>query len=186
LRGKELARFLDTSGCSSLLDLGCGPGTYAFHLGANNPALRLYLLDLPGVLEVAAEVQKRFGLPNETHFLPLDALKDEIPGSYDLVLVSNTLHMLGERESRKLIRRLHGSVNDGGSLVIQAQFLRDDKMGDRWPVLLDLIQLCITAEGRNHSAAETKTWLEEAGFANIEFSAMTLFNTNSFLRGYKA
>lgn len=186
LRGKELAQFLDTSAADTLLDLGCGPGTYAFHLGAENPAVRLYLLDLPGVLEVAKEVQTRFDLQNEVHYLPLDALRDDIPGQYDLILVSNTLHMLGERQSRELIRRLHGSVSDGGSLVIQAQFLRDDRLGGRWPVLLDLIQLCITTEGRNHTVAETKAWLEEPGFSDIEYVPMTLLNTNSFLRAHKA
>ena len=185
LRGKELACFLDTSECATLLDLGCGPGTYAFHLGLRNPRLELYLLDLPGVLEVAKEVQARFSLENEVHYLPLDALKDEIPGSYDAVLVSNTLHMLGERESRRLIRRLYASVNEGGSLIVQAQFLHDDRMGPRWPVLLDLIQLCITAEGRNHSVSETRAWLEAAGFSSIEYQPMTLLNTNSLIRGYR-
>lgn len=77
-------------------------------------------------------------------------------------------------------------MSEGGSLVIQAQFLRDDRLGGRWPVLLDLIQLCITTEGRNHTVAETKAWLAEAGFSNIEFAPMTLLNTNSFLRAYKA
>jgi SAM-dependent methyltransferase len=184
LRGKELARYLSTAGCKSLLDVGCGPGTYAFHLGMRNPQLRLYLLDSSGVLEVAKEVQARYPLENEVHYLPADALRDEIPGSYDLVLVSNTLHMLGEQASRALIRRLHKSVNPGGSLVIQAQFLRDDRGGERWPVLLDLIQLCITSAGRNHSVQETRRWLEEAGFVNIQFCAMTMLNTNSFVRGH--
>lgn len=185
LRGKELARFLDTSGLDTLLDLGCGPGTYAFHLGLQNPRLRLFLLDLPGVLEVTREVQERFDLRNEIHYLPLDALRDDIPGTYDAILVSNTLHMLGERQSRELLRRLHGSVNDGGSLVVQAQYLRDDGLGPRWPVLLDLIQLCITSEGRNHSVGETTAWLREAGFSEVELSPMTLLNTNSFLRATK-
>lgn len=186
LRGRELARFLDTSACRTLLDLGCGPGTYAFHLGMQNRALALYLLDLPEVLEVTREVERKFQLRNEVHYLPLHALRDEIPGTYDLILVSNTLHMLGERASRTLIRRLYESVSDGGSLVIQAQFLRDDRLGERWPVFLDLIQLCITTEGRNHSVAETRGWLEEAGFSNVEHCPMTLLNTNSFLRAYKA
>lgn len=185
LRGKELADFLDTSSCETLLDLGCGPGTYAFHLGARNPELELYLLDLPGVLEVAKEVRNRFELDNEIHYLPLDAVQDDIPGTYDLVLISNTLHMLGERKSRELIRRIYSTVNDGGSLVVQAQFLRDDRRGGRWPVMLDLVQLCITENGRNHSVAETTAWLEEAGFSDVEFRGMTLFNTNSFLRAYK-
>lgn len=185
LRGRELADFLDTSSCSSLLDLGCGPGTYAFHLASRNPDLTVYLLDLPGVLDVAREVRGRFELENEIHYLPLDALEDDIPGTYDLVLVSNTLHMLGEAGSRRLIERLYPVVGEGGSLVIQAQFLQDDHRGPRWPVLLDLIQLCITAEGRNHSVAETTRWLEEAGFAHVEHCRMTLLNTNSFLRARK-
>jgi hypothetical protein len=112
-------------------------------------------------------------------------MKEEIPGSYDIILVSNAIHMLGEKANRKLVSRLYRSVNPHGSLVIQAQYLRDDRMGGRWPVLLDLIQLCITADGRNHSVGETRQWMEEAGFNNIQYCPMTLLNTNSYLRGYK-
>lgn len=187
LRGKELARFLDTTGARSLLDLGCGPGTYAFSLGERNPELALHLLDLPGVLEVARrDVRSRYELRNEVRYHPQDALTEEIEGTYDIVLVSNTLHMLGEEGSRELLKRLHRTVAPGGSLVIQAQYLDDDRMGGRWPVLLDLVQLCITPAGRNHSVGETRTWMEEAGFERIEFTPMTLLNTNSFLQGWKA
>lgn len=54
-----------------------------------------------------------------------------------------------------------------------------------WPVFLDLIQLCITEKGRNHSVAETKLWMQEAGFTRVEHIPMTLLNTNSLLRGYR-
>jgi SAM-dependent methyltransferase len=184
-RGRELSRYLDTSGCTKLLDLGCGPGTYAFHLGTANPELALYLLDLPGVLAVTREVEARYELRNDVHYLPLDALNDELPGSYDLILVSNTLHMLGEEASRDLIARLYKSVTPGGSLVIQAQYLQDDRQGARWPVFLDLIQLCITERGRNHTVAETRDWMRAAGFDRVEHTPMGLLNTNSFLRGYR-
>jgi SAM-dependent methyltransferase len=185
LRGKELAHFLDTSNCKTLLDLGCGPGTYAFHLGMCNPKLQLYLLDLPEVLEITKEVQSRYPLGNEIYYVPSDATQDQIPGSYDMILVSNTLHMLGEEASRRLINRLFKSINHGGSLVIQAQYLQDNRLGGRWPVFLDLIQLCITSKGRNHSVSETKSWLEEAGFTDVHYRSMSVYNTNSFLRGYR-
>ena len=185
LRGKELASYLKTDNCSTMLDIGCGPGTYAFNLGLKNPDLKLHLSDLPDVLEVAKDVQTRYAIQNEIKYLPLDALKEEIPGTYDIILLSNTLHMLGEPASRELIKKLYKSVNKGGSLVIQAQYMRDDHMGNRWPVLLDLIQLCITTTGRNHAPGETKEWMEDAGFKNIEYCPMSLINTNSFLRGYK-
>jgi cyclopropane fatty-acyl-phospholipid synthase-like methyltransferase len=185
LRGKELARHLDTSKCESLLDLGAGPGSYAFNLGMQNPNLKLYLQDMPEVLEVAKEVAKNYPLKNEVHYLPYDAVKGEVPGSYDMVLVSNMLHMIGEQASRGLLKKLYQNVNPGGSVVVQAQFLRDDHMGGRWPAVMDLILLCTTPAGRNHSVAEARQWLEEAGFKNIEYRAMGLANMNSILRGYK-
>lgn len=184
-RGKELAQYLDTSDCKSLLDLGCGPGTYAFHLGLANPDLNLHLLDLPGVLQVAKKVQVKYPIRNEVHYLPADVLDDEIPGQYHIVLISNILHMLGHEASSELIKRLYETVKPRGSLVVQAQFLRDDMMGERWPILLDLIQLCITPAGANHSVGQTRRWMEEAGFQELEFCPMSLFNSNSFLRGYR-
>jgi len=151
-----------------------------------NPDLAIYLLDLPEVLEITKEVQAKYSLMNEIHYLPLDALKSEIPGSFDLILVSNMLVGLGEDESRALIKRLYNSINPGGSLVIQAQFLRDDRLGPEWPVILDLMMLCSTSHGRNHSREETTVWLNEAGFHKTEFCSMTFHNTNSYIRGYKA
>ena len=185
LAGQELAHYLDTTRCKSLLDLGCGPGTYAFCLGVKNPELQLYLLDFSEVLQVAKEVQGRYSLKNEVHYIAADAMRDEIDGQYDIILISNTLHQLGPEASCRLLLRLYKSLKQGGSLVIQARFLRDDRLGERVPVFLDLLELCITAAGRNHSVAETKRWLEEAGFSCVEFCAMSFFNENSFLRGYK-
>jgi SAM-dependent methyltransferase len=184
-RGKELARYLDTTGCQKLLDLGCGHGAYAFHLGVANQDLALYLLDSAGVLEVAREVQAEYPLKNEVHYIPADAVQDEITGEYDLILISNMLHVLGPEESCRLVKRLYKSLTPGGSLVIQAQFLRDDRLGERWPVMLDLLQLCITPCGSNHSVAETTRWLQEGGYSNIESRSMSFFNTNSYLRAYK-
>ena len=185
LFGEELAHYLDTTGCRSLLDLGCGPGTFAFYLGLKNPEMQLNLLDFPAALEIAREVQARYPLKNPVHYLPADAVKDEIPGQYDLVLASNMLHQLGPQGAAALVRRLYAAVAPGGSLVIQARFLRDDRRGDKVPVFLDLLELCFTANGQNHSVAETRAWMEEAGFRDLEYCAMSLFNENKFLRGYR-
>jgi SAM-dependent methyltransferase len=185
LRGNELARYLDTSACSTLLDVGCGSGDYAFQLGEANPQLHLHLLDAPDVLAVAHEIQEQYALRNQVTYLPSDVVLEDIPGQYDLVLVSNTLHMLGPSESQKLIRRLHSRINAGGCLVIQAQYLRDDRLGDRWPLMLDLLMLCLTPQGENHSVEETKNWLAAAGFVNIQYRPMSLWNTNSLVLGFR-
>jgi O-methyltransferase involved in polyketide biosynthesis len=185
VRGREIVHFLDTSGCETLLDLGTGPGTYAFHLGAHNPALKLYLLDLPEILAVTREVEARYALHNDITYLPVDVTTEEIPGTYDLVMISNTLHMLGEAESRRLLRRVIENVAPGGSLVVQFQYMQEDRRGGRWPVFLDLVQLCITEHGRNHAVGETTKWMQDAGFTDVAFSPMSLLNTNGYIRGYR-
>jgi hypothetical protein len=185
LRGRELVHFLDTTGCHTLLDVGAGPGTYGFHLAEANPDLQLSLADVPEVLEVAKGVATSFRISKPVTYLGLDLRVDDIEGTFDIILVSNTFHMLGEYESRRLVSRLYPLVSHGGSIVVQAQYLDDNRLGPRWPVLLDLIQLCITESGRNHTVSETKLWLEESGFTDVEHCPMTLTNTNSFLRGWK-
>ena len=185
LRGKELAHYLDTSACKSLLDLGCGSGTFAFHLGMKNPNLRLHLSDLPAVLEVTRTVQTKYYLQNEVIYLPLDAAQDEIPGVYDLILVSNMIQCFDQPTRTKLLRRLHNALTAGGSLVVQAQYLQENRTGGRWAVYVDLNLLCTTQTGRNHTIEETKRWLAETGFANIEYCPMSVYGTTSFVRGYK-
>jgi SAM-dependent methyltransferase len=185
LRGKELALYLDTSACKTLLDLGCGAGTYSFHLGRANPRLQLYLSDLPEVLETAKEIQASYAIENEVHYLPLEAANDEIPGSYDLILASNMIHCFSEKERTALLERLYRALTPGGSLVVQAQFLNEDRLGGRWAVYVDLNLLCTTRHGRNHTVEETKEWLERAGFGNIEYCPMSAYSANSFVRAYK-
>ncbi len=184
-RGRELAQFLDLSRAVSLLDLGCGLGTYSFHLALKYPKLKLYLLDFTEVLEQARRVQRQYSIGNEIHYLAADAVRDPIPGTFDAILISNLLHALGEQVSKELIQRLVYSLNFGGSLIVQAQFLNDNPSAERWPVLLDVIMLAATREGENHSVGQTVRWMEEAGLANVEVCHMSLMNTNSYLRGYK-
>jgi SAM-dependent methyltransferase len=186
LRGKELVHYLDTSGCKTMLDLGCGAGSYAFLLGEHDPSLKLYLADLPEVLEAAKEVRTRYLLENEVYYLPLDAATDEIPGSYDLILVSNLLYCFAEPVRSQLLERLYHALNPGGSLVVQAQFLQENRLGGRWAIYVDLNLLCTTANGRNHTVEETNHWLAGAGFVNLEYCPMSVFGTNSFVRGYRA
>lgn len=185
LRGKELAHYLDTSSCTTLLDLGCGAGTYAFHLAMRNPRLQLYLSDLPEVLETAKEMRSKHPISNEVRYLPLDAGTDDIPGSFDMILTSNMLHCFAEKERTKLVNRLYHALNPGGSLVVQAQYLKEDRLGGRWAIYVDLNLLCTTKSGRNHTVEETKGWLERAGFRNIQYCPMSVYGANSFLRAYK-
>ncbi len=183
--GSELVRFLDLSGAKSLLDLACGSGTYAFLLGRHNPHLSLCLMDSAGVLEVARRTAQKFQITNQVEFRPADILVDPIRGEFDVILISNTLHLIGPAAARELLGRCFHAVRPGGSLVVQGQFLKVGQSEKGWPVMLDLILLTSSSSGRNHDPSETGAWLEEAGFEAIEFQPMSLTNVNSYVRGFK-
>ena len=185
LRGKEIVEFLDLSECLSLLDVGCGPGTYSFELGARNPQMSLDLLDQPVVLEVAREIAKGYALSNAIRFIPTDLQADRLTGEYDAVLVSNVLQAFEPAVAEGLLKKIFDVIAPGGSVIVQAQFLADDRRGPRWPSYVDLACLCFTDGGQNHTVSETIAWLRNAGFSDIDHHPMSLLNANSFVRGFK-
>jgi hypothetical protein len=150
-----------------------------------NPDLRVTLADVPGVLEVAREIQSRYALIHQVDYLPMDASCDAIAGTYDIVLASNFLQCFHEKDRTALLARIFQAINPGGSLVVQAQHLQPDRVGVRWAVFVDLNLLCTTRDGRNHTIAETKNWLTDAGFVNLECNPMSVFGTMSYVRGYR-
>lgn len=60
-----------------------------------------------------------------------------------------------------------------------------ERIGDHDKPLDELAAEVGTQAGRNHSVSETRSWMEDAGFSNLQFCPMSLFNENSFLRGYR-
>ncbi len=183
LRGRELIDHVDASSYRSMLDVCCGPGTYSFEFGLKYPHLVLNLLDLAPVLDVTQEVGSRYTIGNEIHYQPTDLDSEPIAGTYDLILVSNALQAFNQNKIESLLAQVYEATNPGGSVIIQAQFLAEDRLGPRWPVFVDLGCLFFTPGGANHSTADAKRWLTEAGFVEVQEHRMSRFNANSYVRG---
>lgn len=185
-RGVELAERVDFSDAETFLDLGCGPGTYALAIVERYPRVEATLLDLPGPIEEARRLVEARGMSDRVKLVAADAMTYLPEEGYDAVLVSNTLHMLGPAGSQQLLDRCYNMVNPGGRILIQAQYLSDDRTSPRWPTLLNLIQRAGTPEGRNHAIGETTQWLERAGFTEVEHVRFSTWNVNSVLIGRRA
>jgi ubiquinone/menaquinone biosynthesis C-methylase UbiE len=184
-RGVEIAERLDFSDARTLLDLGCGPGTYALAILERNPKMKATLLDLAGPIAEARRLVAARGMSERVEFVVQDAMAYAPGTSFDVVLVSNTLHMIGPEGSAKLLKHCYRLVNPGGRLIVQAQYLDDSRTAPRWPTLLNLIQRVATPHGRNHAIGETREWLEEAGFVNVKHVRFSAWNVNSGLIGYR-
>ncbi len=182
-RGVELAEQVDFTSTKTLLDLGCGPGTYSLAIIERCPGVEATLLDLPGPIAEARRIITARGMMHRVELVSADAMKFDPGRSFDTVLVSNTLHMLGPAGSIDLLKRCYEMTSPGGRIIVQAQYLDGDRTYPRWPTLLNLIQRVATPHGRNHSIDETTNWLKAVGFVEIEYRRFSLWNVNSALIG---
>lgn len=182
-RGIEIADRLDFSQTRRLLDLGCGPGTYSMAIVRRNPQVRATLLDLPGPIAEARRLAAARKMSDRLEFVAADAMSYTPEEPFDTILLSNTLHMIGPAGSLELLKRCHDMLTPGGRVIVQAQYLNDDRISPRWPTLLNLIQRVATPLGRNHAIGETKEWLEQVGFQNVQHVRFSLWNVCSCLIG---
>ncbi|MCI0418908.1 MAG: acetylserotonin O-methyltransferase [Acidobacteria bacterium] len=182
-RGIEIADRLDFSQTRHLLDLGCGPGTYSIAIVQKNPQISATLLDLPGPIAEARRLAAARKVEDRLEFVAADAMCYTPSKAFDTVLVSNTLHMIGPAGSLELLRRCYHMLTSGGRVIVQAQYLNDDRVSPRWPTLLNLIQRVATPHGRNHAISETKEWMEQAGFRNVQYVRFSVWNVCSCLIG---
>ncbi len=182
-RGIEMVERLDFSRTRRLLDLGCGPGTYSMAIVERFPHVRATLLDLPGPIREARQLASQRKITERIEFIDIDARKyaPELP--FDTILVSNVLHLVGPESSPSLLKSCYDFLGPGGRVIIQAQFLNDERTSPRWPTLLNLTQCVASEHGQNHAITETTRWLEQAGFINIKHVRFSLWNVNSCLIG---
>jgi SAM-dependent methyltransferase len=184
-RGVEIGRHLNFDGVNTLLDLGCGPGTYSIAIVERNPALQATLLDLAGPIAEAKRLAAERGVSDRITFVAEEGEHYRPDHGFDAVLVSNVLHMLGPEKSPSMIAHCWDLLNPGGRLIVQAQYLNDDRVSPRWPTLVSLMQRAVTTDGRNHSLGETEAWMQAAGFRDVERVRFSLWNVCSVLIGYK-
>jgi SAM-dependent methyltransferase len=163
-----IAAQLPLKGAKTLLDLGGGPGTYALAFLARNPGLRATVCDRPAALEVAKEIAATQKAGARLSYLPLDLLKDEIPGPFDVIWYSNVLHIYSPEQNLDVFRRVRVALAEGGRLLIQDAFLHDrEALYPEEASLFAVSMLLFTDTGNTYSVAETTMWLKEAGFASV-------------------
>jgi SAM-dependent methyltransferase len=163
-----IAAQLSLKGVKTLLDLGGGPGTYAMAFLARNPGLRATVCDRPAALEVAREIAATHKAGARLSYVPLDLLKDEIPGPFDVIWYSNVLHIYSPEQNLDVFRRAKVALGEGGRLLIQDAFLHDrEGLYPEEASLFAVSMLLFTETGNTYSVAETTAWLEKAGFASV-------------------
>jgi SAM-dependent methyltransferase len=185
-RGAYLARGLlgavDFHGCRSILDIGGGSGIYPIILLQNNPALSAAVFEKPPVDKVAAYSVNKFNLSDRIKVVAGDMFRDNLPGGYDVHLISHVLHDWDFPEVRTVLKNSYTALKPGGKIIIHDAHINRAKTG---PVSVAeySVLLMFLSEGKCYSIKEMEDTLQETGFKNIEFRP-TIYN-RSIITGIK-
>jgi len=181
-----LAETLDLSNVNNILDIGPGPATYTIHLCRKNPRLRATLFDLPGTLKITEGFVRDSGLGDRIRLETGDYRFDPIPGSYQMVFVSNIIHAESAEENNRLMRKVYQCLENKGRALVKDHILDDSLTQPPVGAIFALLMLLTTAQGRCYSFNEVKAWLEEAGFNAVKEIPLPPPLTSSLVVGEKA
>jgi ubiquinone/menaquinone biosynthesis C-methylase UbiE len=180
----EVYRKLNLKKYSSLLDLAGGQGTYAVSFVERNPRMRAVVFDLPEVIKIAREHIKKSGMKGKVTTKAGDCLKDSFGKElYDIVFVSNLLHIYKPGENRKILKKCWDSLLKKGIVAIQEFVLNSAKTQPLFGTLFSLNMLMGTHRGSSYSYVEMKEWLKDAGFKDVKRVNLDL--DSGLIIGYK-
>jgi len=163
LGARETAARLDLRHVRTLLDIGGGPGVYAIEFARRQPGLKAVVFDSAKTLEVARANIAKAGLSQRVSVQAGDAFKDDLGGPYDIVLLSNIVHVYSEEENRRLVARGAQALAPGGRICIKDFILDPRRTGPTKASLFAVNMLVNTDGGDCYTVAEMKGWLRRAG-----------------------
>jgi len=148
----------------NMLDMGCGPGTYAIAFAECNRKLAATLIDLEPQLVYAREHISNSSARERIRTFTCQVLEDEIPGSgYDLVFISNLIHIYAEQEVRQILAKAWDTLAPCGTLAVHDYMLTDPGRGSLMASLFDLTMLVGTPRGRCYTIHEIRAMLMALG-----------------------
>ncbi|MDP8244681.1 MAG: methyltransferase [Candidatus Hinthialibacter antarcticus] len=166
----ETAVALPLHDVKRLLDLGGGPGLYAIECARANAELHAVVFDTEETLVVTRENITKAGLEDRVSTQAGDALNDGLGGGYDLILISNFLHIFSPEQNQKTLQRCAAALNPGGYVAVKDFLLDEDRTGPEWMTQFAVNMLVNTDGGDCYTRTEYLAWLVTAGFSLVSES----------------
>jgi 3-hydroxy-5-methyl-1-naphthoate 3-O-methyltransferase len=168
-----VAENLDLRNVQHIADLGGGPGTYAAAMVKRWPHLRASIWDLPATLAVAREVlaEREATVQDRIGLVTVDYLKDMLPRGADAIFMSNIIHSEDAETNAGLVRKCFEALDGSGMLIVKDHIMNRELTEPAAGAVFSLY-LMLTTHGRDFSFDEVCSWMDAAGFRDIERHAL--------------
>ncbi len=180
-----LTGMIDLSGKKRLMDVGCGPATFAVKFCEKYDGLNAVAMDREQNLKIAQEIVDQYGMQDRVELRPGDYNTDSLGSGNDAMLLSSMTNQESPENIKKLLKKCYDSMNKDGIIMIQEQLLHADKKGPQLAALIGVNQIINTVGGTSYSTAEMEEMLREVGFVDIESRQMAPPSPFIMVTGYK-
>lgn len=150
----------------ALLDVGGGDGTFASTIAEATPRLRVGVVDLPSVAELADQQFQRRGLSSRATAHSGDFHRSPIPDGYDAISLVRILLDHDDATVLRLLKRIRQALPPGGTILI-AELMSGAKGAETISDAYFGFYLMAMGRGRPRSETEITRLLTEAGFENV-------------------
>lgn len=162
-----IADSVDLTPYRRMLDIGGGSGTYIMAFLTRTPHMTATLLDRPEVVEMARKRLTDAGFISRVELVAGDYDTDAFPKGHDLTLLSAVIHINSRDRNVALFRRIHESLDPGGTLLIRDYFMDSARTFPPDGAIFAVNMLVATRGGDSHSFEDVKEDLESAGYSDV-------------------
>jgi len=149
---------------TSMLDIGGSHGLFSIELCKKHPGLSSTILELPGAIEAASAIAKRYDTTNRVNYVAGNALNDDLGSEkYDLIMINNVVHHFTNEQNIALAKKVARALKTNGIYAI-GEFKREDKPGEGGVVGATTgLYFSLTSSSGTWSVPEIEGWQKNAG-----------------------
>jgi len=166
--GFLFSKNVDMSHRNLILDIGGGSGAYCIAALERYPHLKAIVMDFEPVTKMTREFVARWNLQDKITTLAGNFITDPFPQGPDVIIQASNLPQYDQEGLEKVMKKGLEALVPGGEYHVVGETVSDEKDGTLGPALWRLSEALYGSLGRAHSEKEVITYLENAGYINVE------------------
>lgn len=164
---KIISLMIDFAGAKKMLDVGGGSGAFSFEFVNKNPGMKSVIFDLPEVIALTKRYAKKYSIEEKIDYIEGNYLADDFGSGYDLILLSQIVHINNYEQNKFLIKKCVDALNSCGQIIIKDFVMNEDRTSPAIGALFALNMLVATECGDTFTEKEMKEWFENTGIKKI-------------------
>jgi hypothetical protein len=144
---KHLTRYADFNASRRVLDVGGGDATMAVAVAAANPHLKVTVLEIAGVTDLARKRVDEAGLSDRIQVVEGDIFAGSYPEGHDTVMFVHQLQIWPQDRNTKLLTTAYESTPEDGRVIIMNSMSEDSGDGPVMAALASPFFAAVAGEG---------------------------------------